>query len=179
MHIRLARQDDGEAIAQLHAQSWRSAYRGLFNDAFLDNEVVANRQQVWRQRFASPKPNQQVLVAEESQYIVGFICAYGNEHPRWGTYIDNLHVAQAHKGIGIGRRLMAAIARWSHQHYPDVGLYLQVLEANLPARRFYEKLGAMNQESSVWEPPGGGSVVDLRYVWSRPEVLYTVPPDVE
>jgi len=34
---------DEAAIARLHADSWRAAYRGILRDDFLDDTVVANR----------------------------------------------------------------------------------------------------------------------------------------
>ena len=71
---------------------------------------------------------------------------------------------------------MTQIALWSRQNYPGVGLYLEVLEPNISARRFYEALGATNQESSLWSPPGGGEIVDLRYVWLSVDLL--LPGDV-
>jgi len=165
MNIRPAKIEDAKSIALLHAESWRVAYRGIFRDEFLDGDVVQDRNDVWRQRFAAPKDNQIVLVAEESQELSGFVCAFGNEDQKWGTFIDNLHVRKSSNRQGIGTRLMREIAHWSHQHYPGAGLYLSVLEANVAARRFYAALGATNQEARLWEPPGGGEVVELHYVW--------------
>jgi len=169
--IRNGGKEDAEAIASLHADSWRLAYRGMFRDEFLDGDVFKDRKQVWRQRFAEPGSNQVVFVAEEGRQLRGFVCAFGGEDPQWGTFIDNLHVRHDKKRQGIGKQLMQAVARWSQQHYPGAGLYLSVLEPNIPARRFYEALGATNQASRPWEPPGGGEVIDLRYVWPDPTVL--------
>jgi len=165
MNIRPAKKEDAEPIALLHAESWRVAYRGIFRDEFLAGDVVQDRINVWRQRFATPKQNQMVLVAEESQELSGFVCAFGNEDQKWGTFIDNLHVRKSNSRQGIGKRLMSEIARWSHQYYPNAGLYLNVLEANIAARRFYAALGATNQAARLWEPPGGGELVELHYVW--------------
>lgn len=171
MNIRPANKNDAESIALLHAESWRVAYRGIFGDVFLDRDVAQDRIVVWRQRFAAPKSNQIVFVAEEDQQLQGFVCAFGNEDKKWGTFIDNLHVHRTRKRQGIGKRLMTQVALWSRDNYPGVGLYLSVLEPNISARRFYENLGATNQESSLWEPPGGDKVVDLRYVWSSSDSL--------
>jgi hypothetical protein len=41
---------DIEAIATLHADSWRRHYRGAYLDSFLDGDVVADRLAVWGQR---------------------------------------------------------------------------------------------------------------------------------
>jgi len=163
--LRLAAPHDADSIAQLHAHSWRIAYRGVLSDDYLDNHVVAERTQAWRERLTSPSANQIVMVAERSDDICGFICAYGDEHVQWGTYVDNLHVRGDMKRQGIGRTLLLAIARWSHERYPGKGISLNVLEANDSARRFYETLGGAPVESGVWRPPGGGEVNELRYAW--------------
>lgn len=169
--LRRAESKDADSIALLHADSWRVTYRGMFRDEFLDGDVFADRKDVWRQRFTEPRENQVVFLAEEGGELRGFVCAFGGEDPQFGTLIDNLHVRQDKKRQGIGKRLMQEVAHWSGQRYPGTGLYLGVLEPNTPARRFYESLGATHQATARWEPPGGGEVVDLRYVWPDPAIL--------
>jgi len=171
MNIRLAEKKDAEAIANLHADSWRIAYRGMFRDAYLDGDVYGDRRSLWRQRLSNPGLGQLILVAEAAREIDGFICAYGCEDSRFGTLIDNLHVRLDRQRQGIGRQLLREVVQWSLKEYPDIGVYLNVLEANQPARKFYESLGATNYDSMLWQPPGGGEVVNLRYVWSEPGIL--------
>ena len=55
MEFRTANHDDIDAIATLHAESWRTAYRGMFRDEFLDSNVFADRLEVWQQRLSAPK----------------------------------------------------------------------------------------------------------------------------
>jgi len=174
MNIRTAKQEDAESIALLHAESWRVAYRGMLRDEFLDGEIIADRMGTWQQRLTAPKENQLTLVALEDERIIGFACAFGNEDATWGTLLDNLHVRTERKRQGVGRLLMKGVARWTHHHYPDSGLFLWVLEANQSARRFYESLGAQDKGNSVWEPPGGGSLVRLRYSWPNLEPLLSI-----
>ena len=45
--VRAAASADMPAIADIHASSWRVAYRGLFPDAFLDGPLVDNRLAHW------------------------------------------------------------------------------------------------------------------------------------
>jgi predicted N-acetyltransferase YhbS len=104
--LRLATEADAGRIAELHAESWRRTYRGMLRDDFLDGKVVENRLSVWRDRLGSPRPNQHVAVAESDGELDGFICAFGDEDPRWGTLIDNLHVRHRLHKSGIGRSLM-------------------------------------------------------------------------
>jgi GNAT superfamily N-acetyltransferase len=165
MELREAVPADAESIAHLHAESWRTAYRGMYSDEYLDGDVAADRTKVWKQRFASPDDSQYVLLATEGDGLVGFVCAYGNRDERWGTLVDNLHVLPGHQRQGLGRRLLATSAIWSRERYPGALFHLWVLDGNANAQRFYEGLGAEPQESEVHEPPGGGSVTVWRYVW--------------
>jgi hypothetical protein len=62
---RVARATDAEAIAHLHAESWRRTYRGMMSDEFLDGRALENRRRVWRQRLQTLGGSQYVCVAED------------------------------------------------------------------------------------------------------------------
>lgn len=171
MNIRPATTEDSASIALLHAESWRSVYRGIFRDEFLDGDVFQERRCVWHSRIAQPKDNQLVLIAEENSELFGFVCAFGNEDKKWGTFIDNLHVHVKQQRQGIGTNLMAEVALWSNQNFPTIGIYLSVLEPNRPAQDFYQFLGATYKESKPWAPPDGGEVIEFLYAWSSVEPL--------
>ena len=171
MQIRPATSADAAVIARLHAQSWRVAYRGMYRDEYLDGDIVADRTRVWTARLESPAGNQSVLLAIDGDEPLGFVRVYGNDDVRWGTLVDNLHVRAEQQRRGIGRRLLAASAAWSRERYPDALLYLWVLEGNAKAQRFYEGLGGARYESQDTEPPGGGTLTKLRYVWGSLEPL--------
>ncbi len=79
MIFRQAKPTEARAIAQLHAQSWQVAYRGILTDAFLDNNVLDNRLKVWEERFMSPKDNEYICVAADNDALKGFVCVYGND----------------------------------------------------------------------------------------------------
>jgi GNAT superfamily N-acetyltransferase len=167
---RAALLDDAEAIAALHAASWQTTYRGAFTDAYLDGDVLTERRAVWHERLSQPAPHQHVIVAEEEGRLVGFACAFGNDDPRWGTQLDNLHVRRDEQGRSIGADLLAAVARWSLAAHPGAGLYLFVLVQNHGARRFYDRLEGRDVGPEVWLTPDGSSVPTRRYAWS-PESL--------
>ena len=100
--LRQAGADDADAIAHLHTESWRRTYRGMMSDDFLDHRANDNRRLTWRERLDAPPPNQHVRVAVAPTAIVGFICAFADHDPVWGSYIDNLHViAGMHRQVRI------------------------------------------------------------------------------
>jgi len=167
IEYRPAKPSDTDAIALLHTRSWRENYRGAFSDAFLDGELPDERMRVWRARLDHPPENQFVQLAFDATKLVGFVCAYGAHDPQWGSFVDNLHVANAAKRNGIGASLMRQAGAWLESLYPNLGVYLFVLEANSPARRFYEQLGAQNAGVSTMETHGGAVVRSCRYIWPR------------
>ena len=162
---------DAEAVAFLHARSWRENYRGALADAFLDGELPEERLHVWRKRLDDPSGNQFVQLAVDGVDLVGFVCAYGGHDPQWGSFIDNLHVAGASKRNRIGSSLMGQAGAWLGPLYSDLGVYLWVLETNSSARHFYERLGAQNAGVSVMETHGGAVVRSCRYTWLRAGLL--------
>lgn len=173
IEYRSAKPPDAEAVAFLHARSWRENYRGAFSDAFLDGDLPAERLRAWRKRLDDPPGNQFVQLAVEGANLVGFACTYGAHDPHWGSFVDNLHVADASKRNGIGSSLMRQAGAWLAPLYSDLGVYLWVLEANSSARRFYERLGAQSAGVSTMETHGGAVVRSCRYTWPRAELLST------
>ena len=165
MQIREATPSDLDAIASLHARSWRSAYRGMLSDAYLDGDLAADRRALWQQRFSAPAANQYIAVAEIDQTIVGLACAFGDLDAHWGTLLENLHVAQEHKGAGIGAQLIRHIAQWCTLSHTSDLLHLWVLAPNIAAQGFYQRLGASAVEQSEWDAPDGNRVSELRFAW--------------
>ena len=171
IEYRAAQPRDAEAVASLHARSWRENFRGEFTDAFLDGDLPGERLRVWRGRLDRPAENQFVQVALDGANLVGFVCAYGAHDPRWGSLIDNLHVADAAKKTGVGSSLMRQAGAWLASRFADQAVHLLVLESNSAARRLYERLGGRSAEVFTTETHGGAVVRSCRYVWPRPHVL--------
>jgi ribosomal protein S18 acetylase RimI-like enzyme len=168
--FRLAGPADAEAVANLHAESWRRHYRGAYSDAFLDGDVVADRLAVWADRLLEPDPRRCTILAW-SDTLVGFANTVFNDDPTWGALLDNLHVADGHKRRGIASRLLVLTAEAVMERPEATGLYLWVLEQNVDAQAFYQARGGRCVERGLASPPGGnasrlaGSPAKLRYAW--------------
>src|SRR5438270_8946534 len=130
VEYRLATTADAEAVARLHADSWRRTYRGLYGDEFLDGDLVGERLGVWRPRLADPPRNQFVCLAEADGGLAGFICGYADEDAEWGSLIDNLHVSIDFRRTGIASELMGRAADWFMANADTEAVYLWVLEQN-------------------------------------------------
>jgi GNAT superfamily N-acetyltransferase len=163
---------DEPAIARLHADSWRTAYRGILCDDFLADTVVTNRRELWRTRFSEiDRQDQVILVGEEHGEIQAFACAFLDADPEWGTLLDNLHVLPGLKGRGLGRQLISAVAENIRRHGLHSMLHLWVYEQNVQARGFYERLGGIVSDCVSEAAPDGSRVNALRYGWRELSLL--------
>lgn len=140
--IRPGTGDDLFAIAGVLVDTWRSAFRGLLADDFLDGMSPEEQAVRHARRMGVPGVCYLVAIEPSTGEIIGFV----NFGPGRGTVPDDIHeiyalyVRAEHQGSGIGTALVRAAAR----HCAGQGarsLFAWVLAGN-PNRRFYEKLGA-------------------------------------
>ena len=174
--LREANEHDVGAIAQLHADSWRSTYRGILSDDYLDNRVHSERAILWQTRFSEKSGKAFfVILAEMGSDLSGFACVFPDEDPTFGSYVDNLHVAPQLTRQGIGRRLLVEVARRLIADETPGGLYLWVMEKNLKARQFYSAVGAVEVDSDEFSMPDNTRVREVRCSWPDPARLVLVP----
>jgi ribosomal protein S18 acetylase RimI-like enzyme len=131
---------DFDAIAALQIENWRSAYRGILPDAYLDDTVVEERREYWRAVSHAGPEGQLVLVTTTGDVLAGFISVYLDADAEVDATIENLHVSPQFQGCGLGRRLLAAAAERLIA-IPATSVCLWVFDANVDAIRFYRRLG--------------------------------------
>ena len=165
------RADDVRAVAEVHAASWRDAYRGILSEAYLADEVLPEKLALWRARLAGPQPRHLGLVAEDNG-IAGFAFALTGADARWGTMLDNFHVHPDRRGRGIGTRLLHTLTARLAADHPDAGLFLWVYERNLRAMALYDRLGGERIERAEEDAPGGGKVPAWMYAWRDVPALH-------
>lgn len=156
---------DAETLAALHSESWRSSYRGILSNEYLDGAIVDERKRYWQKSLETPKPERHfILIAEQADEAVAFVSVYLDEEPAFGALLNNLHVRPHLKGQGLGKMLMVEAAKWTlAQHVSQ--MYLWVFEANTEARRFYEVLDGKAVEEKLKSVAGNVERNLLRYVW--------------
>jgi len=96
---------------------------------------------VLRDGFGDPR-RFEVLIAELDGRAVGFTLffpRYSTWHGRHGLYIEDIFVDESARGTGIGRKLIAAVAKIAQARGAS-RIDLSVLKWN-PARDFYQRLG--------------------------------------
>lgn len=173
---------DADAVALLHADSWRRHYRGAYADSFLDGDLAADRREVWSARLAAPADRTDhtaTILAEHDNELVGFVHVVFDDDPRWGSLVDNLHVRSDRRRSGIGRQLLTRTARAVAEGATHPAMYLWVLQQNTAAQRFYLACGASSADLELVPPPGGdparlnGTPYGLRMTWPDAAPLST------
>ena len=110
----------------------------------LAHEVVATEEGLRRWLFGE-RPAAEVVIAEWGGEAAGFALFFHNFSTflgRSGVYLEDLYVEPAHRGRGIGRALLAHLARLAVER--GCGrLEWWVLDWNEDAIRFYRSIGAV------------------------------------
>ena len=146
--IRFGERPDVPVIAEL--------IRGLARYERLETEVSMTEARLEAALFG-PRPFAETLLAESEGEAVGFALFFHNFSTflaRPGIYLEDLYVAEAHRGEGIGRLLLARLAAIAVER--DCGrLEWAVLDWNKDAIGFYERLGARpNSDWTVYRLAG-------------------------
>jgi len=135
MAIRAATPDDVPLILRFIREL--AAYERLAH------EVVATEEKL-RETLFGARPYAEVVIAEEAGEPAGFALFFHNYSTflgRPGIYLEDLYVRPEMRGGGIGRALLAHLARLAVER--GCGrLEWWVLDWNEPAIRFYRQLGA-------------------------------------
>jgi GNAT superfamily N-acetyltransferase len=140
--IRPATAADASAIARVRIDTWRTAYRGLVPDAYLDAMDVEQSVALWQRVLDADAPNASVFVAAHAGEVIGFAAANRLAEPRHGldAELSAVYVRREWQRAGIGRQLVLAAAR-AQRASGATGLIVWSISGNKPARAFYEALG--------------------------------------
>ena len=166
--IRAGGPGDAEAVAALHAESWRTTYTGIVPEQALGDGLAAERLDLWTLRltvdYGEPANTPALLIADSAEgEAIGF--AYLVPQPDGRILLDNLHVRPGGTGRGTGRLLMsAALAHTARQH-PGADFYLEVLRDNTRAVAFYERAGGVRTAEQEGFFPGGFVLPEYEYTW--------------
>ncbi|GHO45231.1 GNAT family N-acetyltransferase [Ktedonospora formicarum] len=170
VQIRPARLEDASGIAHVHVDSWRTTYRGLIPDAYLDGLSYYNREQERRrilQAQQDGRSQSSTIVATEAETgrIVGFVNG-GRDRTGISGYAGELYaiyLLEEVQGMGLGRRLTRALVV-ELLRLGITSMTVVVLAEN-PAHYFYEALGARllrEQEDEI----GGKRLAERVYGWA-------------
>jgi GNAT superfamily N-acetyltransferase len=117
--------------------------RALADYEKLSHQVVVDEARLHEHLFGS-RPYAEVLLAEEGAQLVGyalFFHTYSTFLGQPSLYLEDLFVLPSHRGRGLGKALLARLARLAVERHCGRFEWM-VLDWNTPALQFYESLGA-------------------------------------
>lgn len=133
---------DAGQIAAVHVESWKTTYKGLVAQEYLERLNKADRAGRWERIFQENHPDSVVFVAENAAgRIVGFASGGPCREalPGYNAELYAIYILQDCQGNGIGRRLIGKLAEHlSGRKYRS--LMAWVLKGNT-AYDFYRQLG--------------------------------------
>jgi len=167
--IRRARPDDAEAIATVHVESWRAAYRGHIPDRILNELKIGERTNDWKTWL--DLPDLSAFLAIKTSSVCGFctLTLSVDEDARQAVAeIPAFYVHPAWWRQGLGRELCKrAFEEARRRNFEAVTLW--VLDSNQPARCFYESMG-FSFDGNTKNDTGltGTPLQEVRYRYSLP-----------
>ena len=140
--IRLATAGDAPAIAEVRVNAWRTTYRGMIPDTYLDAMKVEDSAALWDKVLTAAPNTTSTFVAEIDGRVVAFASGMRKPEAKLGfdSELSGIYVVREAQGAGIGRRLFAAVAAAQRSH-GATGMIVWVIAGNKIARAFYENLG--------------------------------------
>ncbi|MEV0169975.1 GNAT family N-acetyltransferase [Streptomyces sp. NPDC050803] len=161
---------DCDRVAEIRIGGWRTAYRGLMPQPYLDALSVADDAERRRTRFSQGDGTLVNLIAERSGTTVGWAChgPYRDGDTRTeDAELYAIYVDPGHYGDGAGRALLEESVRRctaaGHRR-----MLLWVLKGNVRARRFYERAGFRPDGAEEPFEVDGVPVPEVRYARELP-----------
>ncbi len=171
MIIREASMLDAEGIAKVQVETWKTAYKNIFPQSFLEGLSYCEKSIELRKWLENLEETTKVFVCEsESNQIIGF--AVGGlereNHPEYKGELWGIYILQKYQRNGIGTELIERIVHYFLEN-EITSMLLWVLKEN-PYRFFYQRLGGniINEKEKNWGP---FRKIVVSYGWKNIETI--------
>ena len=165
VRLRVATPDDAMAIAIVRIESWRTTYRGVIPDSYLDAMEIEDSTALWRRVLTAASVTTSVFVAEQDGEVVGFAAGKMLDEEKFGLNAElaAIYLRPPLQRRGIGQSLVRLVVD-AHRKQGAQGMIVWVLSRNKGARQFYEKLGAqlLIEQPFNWD---GMDLIEAGYGW--------------
>ena len=140
--VRLAVEADAEPLAKL-----AEAFHAEHGDptGYLTAEAI-------RRDGFGDDPEFRVLVAEGPDGLIGYALFHDAYEPAYaarGIYMADLYVWPPARGLGLGRRLIAAVAEHARRHGRSY-VWWVARASNTPAHGFYRTLASLELDTKAF-----------------------------
>ena len=162
MFIRKAELKDAVGIAKVHVDGWRTTYKGIVPDTYLDNLSYENREQMW---MSGIEQDNVYIAEDEDGRIVGFASGGKERTGKYDRYVGELYaiyLLEGQQGKGLGRKLVQTVVDDLKEKKLN-SMLIWALKEN-PACRFYETLGGKQIDTAEIEIEGK-KLSEIAYGW--------------
>jgi ribosomal protein S18 acetylase RimI-like enzyme len=161
VNVRRAKATDSERLAEIFAQSWRLAYRGIIPHPHLECMIQRRGVSAWAK---SIRTEAHLLVVEAAGEVAGYAtCGASRHHGAYKGEIYELYLEPVYQGLGLGEFLFEACRNQLDRRGLD-GLMVWVLEDNTSAADFYYRRGG-RPISRATEKFGNVKLGKISYGW--------------
>lgn len=140
--VRPAVLTDAAQIAQVHVDSWRTTYAGIFPPAAIAGHTLERRLALWTRHLSEASERHALFVAVQVDTVVGFasLGAFRVQGPpiEGEGELNALYLLQRAQRQGLGRQLMQAGGAWL-QRGGFSAMRCWVVRGNLSAEAFYTR----------------------------------------
>ena len=145
MSVRYAKLEDIKYAAMIKVDGWKTAYRGIIDDEYLDALNYEETITKWEARF---ERGFWCVYENEEKEILGFSC-FGERqyldlegYNEYDSELVSIYVRPDCKGKGVGKELFNFVTA-ELKNKGKNKMILWVLEDNIPSREFYKKMGGI------------------------------------
>ena len=141
IRIRAAAAEDAEALTRM--LNALSVHVGLADSVYSTASVKA--------LFFGPRPALEFLVAERESGLIGYAAfeeSFNTNRGEPGLWLHDIYVDEDARGHGLGRRLMAEVARAAVAE-GRTSVWWGVDNGNRDALAFYNRLGARDDDDRI------------------------------
>lgn len=164
MKVREGALADIDGITRVHVDTWKSAYKGILSDKFLQGISFEKRKVIWK-TFFQDSNNKVVVCLNEKEEIIGFV-SFGPERANKHNYANELYaiyILEKYQRKGVGKLLLRKVIELLQEKGQNT-LIVWVLKDN-QSYKFYEYLGGKKIVEDYIEI-GGRVLKKVGYGWS-------------
>ncbi|WP_258000297.1 GNAT family N-acetyltransferase [Bacillus sp. Marseille-P3661] len=170
LKIRKASKEDVKAVARVYVDGWKTTYRGLVPEDYLNGLSYEESEQKWLY-FLNTENDPFIYIAiSDGGNVVGFAAGKSIDDELYDGELYALYLLKECRGLGVGRQLFSAVAKHFKENCIN-SVLVWVMEQNKSGLGFYERMGGkeyLRRKSEF----GGVAVDDVAYGWKDVSVLF-------
>ena len=140
--IRIAKEEDFQALSELKKQVWNETYRGIYSDEKIDNYDYQKNSNKFLNIINNP--DIELYVVEDNNKLVGYMdCGVPcRPYKDYKQEIGLLYLLKEYQRKGIGRELFnIAVNKIKENGYDE--FFVCCNKYNTNAQEFYKKMGGI------------------------------------